>query len=1035
MKKRFLSIVLALFTVATVLAGAFPAFAADTEETTEPVTTIEFVSDIIVYDFQTETFIDDNGDKYKGFNWFYGGIGTCSVNMVDEVLEYKGTPVNVFERFIDGLVDLNYTDSQADAAWEVGGTYPAQINYSVENKNGEISDYVLDVTVSVIEIPVAEDLTISGEITVTEEYIIIDHADDGTVYGYYECKTSAFVNATVCGTEMTNITIDEAFAHYCDNTQKKAFGLHIVTDQSPENVWVDGGTYDAYACLEYFEEDSFDAVYYLKAPVKVKIDSNIDLRECEVVSITAEPLEYAQHEKGSAFVIFTTTLKNGLVTTTPFRDIYVELPSSVGEHTVEVSLLDGKFTVPVSVTVTPTPTEGVWSDGFAWRYDASTSTLYIEGEGELVGPSSYSFTSHKPRNVVLGEGIETISQCALDLRGDLETLVLPSTLKYLPYFDMFANPITIDKLIIKEGIKAINHLPFGNCLVTINELYVPTSVTLLDKYTVLAGANALEGSNAIKIIYAGDEAQYEAISKDYMALRNAYVEEGTYNTMVSDFGYPANMGAYNDLINTAWCITANEEIFDSPYTVTVTWVGENGETIDSEEIAVGGDATKEPEVPEKEGHDGKWSVITTNVNVNTIIRPEYTIHTFTVTWVDENGEVIDTETVEYGKDATKSPAVPEKEGFVGKWSGSATEIKADTTLKAEYSEITFTVVWIDGNGNVVDTEIVSYGKDATKSPAIPEKEGYTGAWSTTATKVTSDVTITAEYDVIKFTVTWIDENGEVVETETVDYGKNATKSPTVPEKADHTGKWETVPTNVTTDIIVKPVYKKNIVVDNGTATVPDSAIDVTEGEDIVIDITDKTTESEPVVDSVVIESTTVDKITNANANVEIKLPDATVSFDKEAISSIGDQAADKNVTIVATEVEKETLNTKQKEAIKDKEVCVVLTLEAKAGDTKIESFGGGKAKISVPFTLPEGKDATDYFVAFIADDGNMTIMPTSYKDGMLSFETTHFSSYVIMEVDDDGSVPTGDKTAIVLAVMTVAIVGMAITTLTKRRAY
>jgi len=122
------------------------------------------------------------------------------------------------------------------------------------------------------------------------------------------------------------------------------------------------------------------------------------------------------------------------------------------------------------------------------------------------------------------------------------------------------------------------------------------------------------------------------------------------------------------------------------------------------------------------------------------------------------------------------------------------------------------------------------------------------------------------------------------------------------------------------------VAEDSIIIEDGTATVPDSVVDIVEGEDVIIDITvsipgedeipgenDEPAQA-PKVESVIIGSSTFDKIANAETTVEIKLPNITVSFDKEAIGVIGEQAADKDVIIIATEVNEETLTVKQKVA-------------------------------------------------------------------------------------------------------------------------
>ncbi len=233
----------------------------------------------------------------------------------------------------------------------------------------------------------------------------------------------------------------------------------------------------------------------------------------------------------------------------------------------------------------------------------------------------------------------------------------------------------------------------------------------------------------------------------------------------------------------------------------------------------------------------------------------------------------------------------------------------------------------------------------------------------------------------------------------------------------------------------KENVKEEVTVENGTATVPDSSVEITEGEDVVIDVTD----TEEKVSSVVIGAETVDKLADAETAVEIKLPEATVSFDKTAIGSIGTQSGESAVTIVAKEVEDTALTTKQKAALEEKEVCAILNLEAFAGETKITEFGGGKVTVSVPFTLPGGKAGTDYYVAYVADDGTITAMPTAYANKMLTFVTNHFSSYVILEKTADppaaggapatnGNPQTGDNGVwiLMIALTAISITGMSV---------
>ena len=227
------------------------------------------------------------------------------------------------------------------------------------------------------------------------------------------------------------------------------------------------------------------------------------------------------------------------------------------------------------------------------------------------------------------------------------------------------------------------------------------------------------------------------------------------------------------------------------------------------------------------------------------------------------------------------------------------------------------------------------------------------------------------------------------------------------------------------DMTVVCTGKEEIPVENGTVTIPDSSVKVEEGKDVVIDVTDMDEKAE----SVVLGSETVEKIADAKTAVEIKLPDVTVSFDKTAIGSIGQQAGNAAVTIVAKEIKEESLNDKQTAALKDQEVLTVLSLEAKAGEDKITQFGGGKVTVSVPFELPQGKKGENFYVAYVAADGTITPMPTTYANGMLSFETTHFSNYVVL---DNTNNPKDGDNGFMLAVLLMVSTGTALVC-TKRK--
>ena len=121
------------------------------------------------------------------------------------------------------------------------------------------------------------------------------------------------------------------------------------------------------------------------------------------------------------------------------------------------------------------------------------------------------------------------------------------------------------------------------------------------------------------------------------------------------------------------------------------------------------------------------------------------VKTYTVTFVDWDGAVLKTQTVEEGSSAT-APSNPSRDGynFTG-WDKSFTNITANITITAQYSIKTYTVIFKDDDGTTLKTQTVNHGSNAT-APSNPSKEGYTfTGWDKSFNNITSDLTVTAQY--------------------------------------------------------------------------------------------------------------------------------------------------------------------------------------------------------------------------------------------------------------------------------------------------
>ena len=179
--------------------------------------------------------------------------------------------------------------------------------------------------------------------------------------------------------------------------------------------------------------------------------------------------------------------------------------------------------------------------------------------------------------------------------------------------------------------------------------------------------------------------------------------------------------------------------------------------------------------------------------------------------IRQSGKVLKTETLEHGKSAT-APEAPAVEGYhFTKWDTDFSKVTKDLTVKALYEINGYTVTFVGQDGKVLKTETVEYGKSAT-APEAPAVEGFNfTSWDKEFSNVTEDLTVKAQYTKnIVYTVTFVGQDDKVLKTETVEKGKSAT-APDAPavEGFNFTG-WDTDFSNVTEDLTVKALYEKDI---------------------------------------------------------------------------------------------------------------------------------------------------------------------------------------------------------------------------------
>ena len=249
---------------------------------------------------------------------------------------------------------------------------------------------------------------------------------------------------------------------------------------------------------------------------------------------------------------------------------------------------------------------------------------------------------------------------------------------------------------------------------------------------------------------------------------------------------------------------------DATYTATftatknkylVTFKDEDGTVLQSEEVeygvtpAVPTNPTKSNTAEYTYSFSG-WDKAITSVTEAATYTATYTAtkNSYTITWKNEDGSVIESETLEYG--ATPAHADINKEStaeysytFAG-WTPQITTVTGDAVYTATFTATkkSYTITWKNDDGTTLKSEELEYGVMPT-APADPTKAAtaeytYTFAgWTPTIAAVTGDAEYTATYTATKnsYTITWKNEDGSVITSANVEYGLMPAE-PTTPTK-------------------------------------------------------------------------------------------------------------------------------------------------------------------------------------------------------------------------------------------------------------
>ena len=268
---------------------------------------------------------------------------------------------------------------------------------------------------------------------------------------------------------------------------------------------------------------------------------------------------------------------------------------------------------------------------------------------------------------------------------------------------------------------------------------------------------------------------------------------------------------------------------------TVTWIIDGAET--KESYAYGDMPTHE--TPSKASTAEysyafkEWKPAIQKVTGDAVYTADFTAEkrSYTVIWKNEDGTELHRQQVSYGSVPVYEGSTPEKAAddqysytFAG-WTPNVAEVTGDVEYTALYTTETnsYEVKWLDYDGRELKAETLAYG-EMPQAPEAPEREAdaqysYTfSGWTPEVKKVTGAAVYTAEYqsELRSYTISFVGEDGDVLETQTLTYGSTPAYTGEAPVKAADAkysysfAGWDPVPAEVTGDQTYTAVFEETL---------------------------------------------------------------------------------------------------------------------------------------------------------------------------------------------------------------------------------
>ena len=460
----------------------------------------------------------------------------------------------------------------------------------------------------------------------------------------------------------------------------------------------------------------------------------------------------------------------------------VTIPNNV------TSIEAGAFSGCSSLTSVTIPNGVTSIGGTAFSGCSSLTSVTIPNSVTSIGGTAFSGCSSLT-SITLPDSIKNIKYWTFESCSSLTSITIPNSVTYIDY-NAFRGCSSLTSVTIGESVSEIGNSAFENCT-SLTSITIGESVSKIG-YSAFSGCSSLTSitiPNSIRSI--GDWAFRDCSSLTYIELLYIYIVipddalRGCIN--LTDIYVPCGGLAW---MQQTWNDNLRQEnrLKYKPLPYTVTTIATNGS------VSVPQNQCDEMEViaiPDYGYHFVQWSDGNTEnprsieLTKDTVFSAEFApnIYSFSASCNENYGSVQATNgNYEYLTELTISATANEGYHFV-QWSDGNTDnprtiiLSQDTSFTAEFAPNIYVITFMNDDSTVISAQQYGYGQMPI-APEFPTKAAtaeytYTFAgWIPEIVAVIGDATYKATFNATKnsYSITWLYEDGSLIDQTTVEYG-------------------------------------------------------------------------------------------------------------------------------------------------------------------------------------------------------------------------------------------------------------------------